>query len=128
MSLTVYDFRDMDLMLHLRESPATAKQLAETLGLDDDGVRNVAIRVAWMRRFGMLDLDEKSRLWSLSDGGSRVVAAKHKAATMRKVESIPDEEMVEVMAHVTSRYMHGDAMTAALLRREFQYGTSPKRR
>ena len=128
MSLSVYDFRDMDLMLHLRGAPATAKQLSEALGLDDDGVRNVAVRVAWMRRFGMLDLDEKSRLWSLSDGGSRVIAAQHKAVAKNRIEKIPDEEMIEVMAHVTSRFRLGDPMTAAMLRREFQYGTSPKRR
>jgi hypothetical protein len=128
MSLTVYDFRDMDLMAHLAQGPATARQLSETLGLDDEGVRHVAIRFAWMKRFGMLDLNDKTRQWSLSDGGGRVMASQHKAVAKNRIDKIPDEEMIEVMAHVTSRFRLGDPMTAAMLRREFQYGTSPKRR
>lgn len=128
MSLSVYDFRDMDLMLKLVEGSATAKELADEMGMGEDGTRNVGIRFAWMRRFGMLVLDEKSRHWSLSDGGARVAQAQIRAAARNSIEKIPDEEMVEVMAHVTSRYRLGDPMTAAMLRREFQYGTSPRRR
>jgi hypothetical protein len=127
MSLSVYDIRDLDLMLKLAESPATAVALSEEMGLDGDGSRHVGSRFAWMRRFGMLVLDEKSREWRLSEGGGRVVHAQIKAAAKQRIERIPDEEMIEVMAHVTSRVRLGDPMTAAMLRREFQFGTSPRR-
>jgi hypothetical protein len=76
-----------------------------------------------MRRYGMLDLNPKSREWSLSEGGRRVTSAQLRAAAKSQIESVPDEEMVEVMAHVTSRVRLGDRMTAAMLRREFQYGS-----
>jgi hypothetical protein len=128
MSLSVYDVRDLDLMHKLAESPATAVSLAEEMGLGDDGTRHIGTRFAWMRRFGMLVLDEKSREWRLSDGGGRVVKAQSKAVQKNRIERIPDEEIIEVMAHVTSRFRLGDPMTAAMLRREFQYGTSPRRR
>lgn len=128
MSLSIYDIRDLDLMHRLAESPATAVSLAEEMGLGEDGSRHVGTRFAWMRRFGMLALDEKSREWRLSDGGGRVVQAQAKAITKNRIEKIPDEEIIEVMAHVTSRFRLGDPMTAAMLRREFQFGTSPRRR
>lgn len=128
MSLSVYDIRDMDLMLHLTNGGATASQLAEEMGLGEGGSRHVGTRFAWMHRFGMLHLDLKSRLWSLSPGGERVVESKRRATRILKLESVPDEEMIEVMAHVTSRFRLGDPMNAAMLRREFQYGTSPRRK
>lgn len=128
MSLSIYDVRDLDLMHMLAESPSTAASLAEEMKLGDDGTRHIGTRFAWMRRFGMLALDEKSREWRLSEGGGRVVQAQAKAVQKNRIEKIPDEEMIEVMAHVTSRFRLGDPMTAAMLRREFQFGTSPRRR
>ena len=124
MTLTVYDIRDLDLMMKLAEqgSGATSKELASELGMDDNG-QHVGTRLAWMRRFGMLDFNEKLRVWSLSPGGGRVVESKLRAATRERIEAIPDEQIIEVMAHVTTRYRHGDDMTAAMLRREFQFGT-----
>ncbi len=129
--LRLYDFRDVDLMHKLSvEGGAdglTSKELAAALGMTDD-VQAVAIRAAWMRRFGFFDFDVKRKLWSLSDGGDRIVQADVKAGTIDRLATVPDEELVDVMAHITSRYRHGDAMNATLLRREFSYGTAPGRR
>jgi hypothetical protein len=125
MGFTVYDIRDLDLMLRLQDlTSVTAKDLAGEMGVNGDSDGHViAARLAWMRRYGMLDLTPKSREWSLSEGGRRVTSAQLRAAAKSQIESVPDEEMVEVMAHVTSRVRLGDRMTAAMLRREFQYGS-----
>ena len=129
--LTLYDFRDLDLMMSLEEtggaSGATTSEFAEALGMSDD-VRSVGRRAAWMRKFGIFDFDEERRLWTLSDAGERVVRAKLRAATAKTVDAVPDESMVDVMAHVTSRYRQGDQMLATMLRREFMFGTSPRSR
>jgi hypothetical protein len=123
-SFRVYDIRDLDLMLRVADlTSVTAKDLVKEFGANEDGGQHIASRLAWMRRFGMLSLNEKSREWSLSEGGQRVTKAQMKAVAKSRIESIPDEEMIEVMAHVTSRVRLGDPMTAAMLRREFQYGS-----
>jgi hypothetical protein len=126
--LTLYDFRDADLMHKvLQEGGAggvTSQELAEALGMRDD-VQAVAIRSAWMRRFGFFDYDVERKLWSLSKSGERIVEADAKASTISRLEDVPDEAMVDVMAHVTSRYRNADPVTATLLRREFAYGTAP---
>lgn len=126
MSASLYEFRDLDLMLAVQSNGGmTSAQLAESIGAETQGVGS---RAAWMRRFGMFDFDEHSGMWTLSAGGERVIRSKRRANALRTVEDTPDEQMVDVMAHVTARYRLGDPMMAHLLRREFVYGTSPRSR
>lgn len=129
--MSLYDFRDMDVMLKLQgvgATGATAAEMADEMGLGGDTrARNaVGTRMAWMRRFGMTAFDPKKKLWTLSPGGERVLAAKRRAALKSLVDEMPEGELIEAMAYITSRYRSGDPMTAAMLRREFIYGTSPR--
>lgn len=128
MPATLYDFRDLDLMLKIRaegdqEGWTETERLAESMGFER--ARQIGTRLAWMRRYGMLEFDAEKHLWRLSPGGERVTNARLRAAQSRTIEALPDESMVQVMANVTSRYRHGDGMIAQLLRREFLYGTRP---
>lgn len=124
---TLYDFRDLDLMFHLAAADnggINSTELAETLGFDaEEGARPVGIRLAWMRRYGMVAFDDAHRSWSLSKSGARVVQAHELAPSLRVVEKMPDEQMVEVMGHVVSRFQRGESMLGHMLRREFLYGT-----
>ena len=128
MSASLYEFRDLDLMMAVKGGGVTSAELADTIGVGPKGVQGVAVRASWMRRFGMFDYDDKQGVWTLSGGGARVVESKRQAAALTTVERVPDEAMVDVMAHVTARYRLGDPMMAALLRREFMFGTSAKSR
>jgi DNA-binding IclR family transcriptional regulator len=128
---TLYDFRDVDVLLKLdaegdSDGWVETEHLARALGLGDRANPNVGVRLAWMRRFGMLERDEKSGLWRLTSGAHRVIEAKLRAASKRELETLPDEAMVEVMANVAHRYRFTDSMTATLLRREFLFGTAPR--
>lgn len=127
--LTLYDFRDLDLMHKVAAEGGaggvSSRELAEALGMGDD-VQAVGMRSAWMKRYGFFDFDKENKLWRLSNAGERIVESDVRASTISKLEQVPDEALVDVMAHVTSRYRHGDPLTATLLRREFSYGTSPR--
>lgn len=127
---SMYDFRDLDLLLKLEEEGdnegwVESRHLAGTLGFGDD-ILPIAQRLSWMRRYGMLDYNEEKKMWRLTDGAGRVIQARLKAAQSRTIEALPDESMIEVMANVTSRYHHGHPMIANMLRREFLYGTKPR--
>lgn len=127
---TLYDFRDLDLMLKLEDEAndegwADIEQMARALGFEDDR-RPIAQRFSWMRRYGILEYDEPKKLWRLTLAGRRVVTAKLRAATSREIETLEDEAFVDVMAKVGQRYRHGSPMIAHMLRREFLYGTSPR--
>ena len=127
---SLYDLRDLDLMMRLDEEGgaegATTQELAEAFGLTDEERQSLAVRCSWMRRFGMFQLDEATRMWTLSPSGERVVAAKVKAAAAKAIDTVPDASLVDVMAHVTTRFRMGDPVMAIMLRREFQFGTSPR--
>lgn len=122
---TILDFPDIDLMLKLAAEGGEAQtwELTEALGFNEQDRRGVGIRLGWMRRYGMLQFDEDRRLWMLSPSGERVTQARVKSAGLGRIEALPDEKMVDVMAHVTSRWRHADPMLAQLLRREFIFGT-----
>ena len=124
--LTLYDFRDIDLMIKLAQEGAsgvTAAEMSEALGFNSEGVRSVGTRFSWMRRYGMLSLDEEKHLWTVSDGGEKVIKEHEREAGMKMVERIPDQRLPDVMAFLTRRYRTGDPMLAHLLRREFFFGT-----
>lgn len=124
MSASLYEFRDLDLMMTLQAAGGmTSKELADAIGLAN--AKGVGSRAAWMRRFGIFDFDEATGMWTLSEGGQRVVTAKRRAAALRQVEDVPDESMIDIMSHVTARYRLGDPMVSHMLRREFLYGTTP---
>jgi len=124
-SASLYAFRDLDLMLAIadRGDGIDSHELADEIGLGDDGARAMSIRLSWMRRYGMVVWDDKRRMWTLSKAGERVTRAKARAAATRQIDSVPDESLVDVMAHVTTRWRLGDPVVAQMLRREFLYGT-----
>lgn len=127
-SASLYRFRDIDVMLAVRDFPngVAASELADAIGLGDEGTQAAAVRLAWMRRFGMVAYDADRALWRLSAGGERVADAKLRAAVASQLDAMPAESLVEVMAHVTNRYRFGDALTAHMLRREFLFGTAAR--
>lgn len=123
------DFRDLDLMLRFGEGDELGRlssaDLAGLVGLDqvNSGTQSIGIRLAWMKRYGFVVFDDKEHLWALSSAGRRVTEAHLRASTQKTIEAVPDESLVEVMAHVTSRFRLGDPVNAHLLRREFLFGT-----
>ena len=126
---TLYDFRDLDLMLKIAAEAnggVSSTELAEAIGLGEEGTQAVGIRLGWMRKYGFVVRDEEKKHWDLSMSGERIVQAQRHAAQIKKVEAIPDEAMVSVMSHVTSRYRLGDPVIAQLLRREFLFGTQKR--
>lgn len=126
---TLYDFRDLDLLLKLKaegdqDGFLDTENLARSLGFEE--ATKITSRLSWMRRYGMLEFDNARRLWRLTPGAERVTQARLRASQASVIEALPDESMVEVMASVATRYRLGDPMVAHLLRREFVFGTAPR--
>jgi hypothetical protein len=126
-SASLFAFRDLDLLLKIEERGdhdgwVPTDDLASSFGFADH-LQPLGIRLSWLRRYGMVERDDKTGLWRVTTGAGRVIDSRMKANQIRTIENLPDETMVEVMANVTSRYRHGDPMVATMLRREFMFGT-----
>lgn len=124
---TVTDFRDLDLLLKLEaeadeEGWVETAAAADSLGFGDD-LLPVSRRFSWMRRYGMLEFDERRHMWRLTPAAERVTEAKLRAAQQRQMQELPDELMVETMSRVLQRYRSTDHMLATMIRREFVFGT-----
>jgi len=126
--LTLYEFRDADLMAKLSiEGGAdglTSREFALALGFKEDDAQSVAIRASWMKRAGAFEFDDERRLWRLTEAGEDVVEANLKARDVSPVDKTPRTKLVDVMSHLTARMRDEDELTAWLLRREFLYGTT----
>lgn len=134
MPFSLYDFRDLDLMLKIahegdEEGWVETRKIAETLGIpEEERINGLGTRLAWMRKFGMLEKNDDNGVWRLSRGGERVADARLRAAAAKQIDTIPEESLIDVMSHVTQRYRLGDSMTAEMLMREFRYGTHARSR
>src|SRR5262245_46368102 len=116
------EFRDLDLMLRFQEEgPMKAKDMVLALGGEEYG-KHLGTRLAWMRRYGILDRSERGE-WDLTRAGPRVSPARKRARLMDELAALPLEELIEVMAAVIARSQKGDGMIGTMLRREFIYGT-----
>jgi hypothetical protein len=94
---TVYDFRDADIMFKIADNTngtgISSPELAELMGFEaEDGARPIGIRLAWMKRNGMVAYDDRDKLWKLTRGGQRVVDAHLIAPELKVVEKMPDEK------------------------------------
>jgi hypothetical protein len=119
---SVKEFRDLDLLLKLKETgPVASKDLAGELGRDEFG-SIIGRRLGWMRHYGMLERSDGG-LWTLTEGGKRVAWARTRAALISELEALPEAELIEVMAAITARWRSGDPMISTMLRREFIFGT-----
>jgi hypothetical protein len=125
-SFSVREYRDFDLMAKIRETgPISSRELAGELGMDELGT-HIGRRLGWMRRYEMLEKNDGG-LWALTDGGQRVITARTRAAFIRELEELPEEELITIMSHVMARYQHGQQLIADMIRREFVYGTAHRR-
>ena len=123
---SLHTFRDLDLLLKLQEEADSdgsieTAVLSQAMGLET--AQEITSRLSWMKRYGMLAFDDKARIWRLTPGAERVTKARLRAAHSTALDSMPEEQMVDVMAHVTGRWRHADPMVATMLRREFIFGT-----
>lgn len=127
-SLSLYDFRDLDLMTSARDvlderGRFTANDLAEAIGFEDE-LRNVAIRLSWMRRKGVFLYDTERKEWDFTRRAEQVLEAV--AADLNGGEELDEPAgagLVLEMARVRRQARTADPMTAELVRREFLFGT-----
>lgn len=138
-SLRLYDYSDRELVAIIddvadEEGWASRKSVGQTIFpfvASDEGsdrtkhaLRCVAIRLAWLRRYGVLDkrLVAGESEWTLTEEGHRFLRGKLNAAERRVIEALKEDRLVAATSLLTSRYQRSSPVAANLIRREWMYG------
>lgn len=140
-SLRLYDYSDRELVAIIddvadEEGWASRKNIGQTIFpfvAWDEGsdrtkhvLRCVAIRLAWLRRYGVLEkrLTAGESEWTLTEDGQRFLQGRLNAAEQRIIESLKEDRLVAATSLLTSRYQSSSPVAANLIRREWMYGVN----
>src|SRR5262245_49797411 len=104
-----------------------AERITGITDQDDDRLtdarRGCGSRLAWMRRFGVVDRDPETGAWRINGIGQAFLSQTIRRQVEQGVSDLKPHEMVEVMLRMASHYRATGRETAIMMRREFQRGT-----
>lgn len=98
-------------------------------------MRCVAIRLGWLRRYGVLEkMDKKSQkqegydlddsYWALTEAGEAFLRGSLTKEQRRVLEGLSDERLIAATSVLTDRYVDSSSVGANLMRREWLYGVN----
>jgi DNA-binding IclR family transcriptional regulator len=138
MALTLEEFSDRELLFALEEHAdgdglVSSQALAEGLGLvSQNGFkhpgRNVAVRLSWLKRYGVVHRDDETHRWGLTPVGYRLMHGSLRKAENRMLEDIDDERMFAVMERVGSNLLRSGDEAATMVARHWRYSMAARKR
>lgn len=138
-TLKLGDYSDKELLFLVRdheddEGWADSLQVAQTIWPryaaenPQGATQSVAIRFAWMKRWGVMERHEKlPRKWRLSDDGRALVEGKLTGGQERQIVGLSDEKLMSLGYSISDRYQQAGDIAATLLRRSFQFAEARRR-
>lgn len=138
MSLKLEDFSDPELLYAL-EDYADSDGLVSTHGLVEGlglvanpnlkhPVSSVAIRLAWLKRYGIVRRDQESGRWGLTEIGQRVMHGRLSAAQKRLVEGLDGDDLLSIVQALGGRVVGASAESAKMAEREWRYSLAQRKR
>lgn len=142
-SLRLADFSDRDLlgvMADLADSEGwvMTSEVAERVfgrGINSDAkrrlhaIRCVAIRLSWMRRFGVVQLHrEEPGVWGLSAEGVAMLRGELRSGQAKAIDGAMDEQLLHLATAIADRYRAAGQVGATMMRRAWQHGEARRRR
>ncbi len=100
--------RDKDLLIH--------------------AMRCVGIRMAWMKRYGVVEKNEKKhKSWKLTPTGEALLDGTLGKTQESALEKVKDTQLLHLATAISERYVTADDIGATMMRRAWQYGTHRRR-
>lgn len=131
MGLTLYEFKDRELLLRLDEEQqyegdasgwTDLRELAKAIGFDDAGA--LGSRMGWMRRYGFaMRKAGGPPLWRLTEIGRELAYGELRAAQQRTLDGMGEAQMLALMRAVSSKWKGYEGATSDAMRREWQAST-----
>ena len=132
-SLKLEDFSDRELLFAFEDHAdedglVTSQGLAEGLGLNEAPTRNVAIRLSWLKRYGVVYRDQDANAWGLTEIGRRVLHGGLTTAQRRALGNVDDDDLFAIMSEVGGKIMGAHAEAAILTERQWRYNFAQRKR
>jgi hypothetical protein len=138
MALTLEDFSDRELLFALEEhadanGTITSHELAEGIGLTvSNGLKhphmNVAIRLGWLKRFGVVYRDADTHRWGLTPIGSRALHQGLRAREEKALTEFNDEALFRAVELMGARMLSARGEFATLAQRQWRYSLAQRKR
>jgi hypothetical protein len=132
-SIKLTEFEDIEFLHKLQDVAdddgyATSAELAVELKIDNDcPARNVGSRMAWLKRYGVVELHPKKG-WRLTKIGDALVNGELNSYQRKSLSSMPEEQLLALTRQVSSRFQGAGDSAAQMMRRQFRYGMAQRRK
>ena len=142
MSLTLEEFSDRELLFAFEEhadgdGTISSHELADGLGLrpSDNGNgglkhphQNIAVRLTWLKRYGVLYRDPQTKRWAMTEVGARMMHGKLRAAERRIVGDVDEDRLYAVMSEIGRSVLTAHDEAATMVARHWRYTMAERKR
>jgi hypothetical protein len=87
----------------------------------DHAARCVTSRLAWMRRYGLVEKGEKPGYWAISEQGKMLRFTPLGRALSAAITNTPEASLMELTHQVSDRMLKANDVPARAMRREVQH-------
>jgi DNA-binding HxlR family transcriptional regulator len=138
-SLRLSDFLDEEFLALMLDNASaegwvSSSELAESIDPDarDITPRNVGSRLAWLKRYGVVERDPRPgsptrNYWRLTPVGVEMINARFTKQQATVIEKLRDEQLWALSQQLSSRYEYVGPTAANLIRRRFSASTTRRR-
>ena len=146
-SLRLQDYKDTDLLYLLRDlAGADGYVSSEALAwkifpgaFNGDGkrgqhaIRCVSIRMAWMKRYGVVAKKERSKgdhyaEWELTPEGLLFMEGRMSPSTEAALEKLAETQLLSATEWMARRYVRSGDIASTLMRRMWMYGQHQRKK
>jgi hypothetical protein len=134
-SLRLEEFSDRELLYALEEhadddGTVSSRELAEGLGLTGmkNPHQNIAIRLSWLKRYGVVYRDQETGRWGLTPVGETLMHSNLRAAERRLLEGLDPDKLLVVMQQLGGAMINANSEAATMAAREWRYSMAARKR
>lgn len=142
-SLKLEDYSDHELLALVNDLSdgtgfVTSGAIAEALGQAGDDLksptRNVSIRLAWLKRYGVMETAEeeidgkRTRGWRVTHEGAALLSGSLRKAQQEALEGLTEDRVFALARVFGQRFVNSGGMAAKMMEREFRYATGARKR
>lgn len=138
MALTLEEFSDRELLFAFEEhadadGTITSRELADGLGFEPtDSLKhpqqNIAIRLSWLKRYGVVYRDADSGRWGLTQVGYRVLHGGLRARDTKALETLNEDALMAAVELMGRRMLTVNSESATMAQRQWRYSLAQRKR